>query len=65
MNDTIFTEDFAKHLNKMVVQNKLLKYYHNLILHTDPENWPKELKLMAVKLTGRFDVVAKKEREEK
>jgi hypothetical protein len=48
----------------MSTQNKLLKYYHNLILQTDPADWPKELKLVAVKLTGRFDVVAKK-REEK
>lgn len=60
INDTIFTDEFAEHLAKMSVQNKLLRYYKDLIYYTDPEDWPKELKLLAVKLTGRFDVVTKK-----
>jgi hypothetical protein len=45
------------HMKDMAVRKAVMDYYHKYIFYTPIAEWPKELKVKAVELTGNFRAV--------
>jgi hypothetical protein len=52
-------EEFLDFVEETVVRNKVLDHYHKLITQCPIKKWPRELRVLAVTLTGNFKVCNK------